>query len=249
MTYRLLTVLLAALLGATHANAQELPLVTDMSQSTISITSSFTGTDILLFGTVDGPGDVVVVVQGPREDLVVRRKAKVGGIWMNRRAVTFHSVPAYYAVASSAPLDEIAPLAVRAQYRLGGAFLDFAVGANTRQLAGAELIAFREAVLRNKRRDELYVENEGSVRFRDRLFRTSLEFPASAPEGDYTVKTYLVRDGQVVEEQSTPLSIRKAGLERTIFDLANEQPALYGVIAIIIALFSGWLAATAFRRT
>ncbi len=229
--------------------AQQEPLVADMSQSTISITSSFTGAEILLFGAVKELGDIVVVVQGPREDLVVRRKSRVSGIWMNRRSVTFHRVPAYYAVASSRPLEDIAPLAVRAQYRLGGEFLDFAVAADTRQLAGDELIEFREAILRNKRRDDLYVEDEDSVRFRSQLFRTSVAFPANAPEGDYTVNTYLVRNGQVVQEQSTPLSIRKAGLERTIFDLANQQPALYGIIAIIIALTAGWLAAVAFRRT
>lgn len=223
-------------------------LVADMSESSISITSNFTGKDILLFGAVDEPSDVVVVVQGPREELVVRRKAKVSGIWMNRRSVTFQGVPAYYAVASNRPLEDIASQTVRAQFRMGGAFLDFAVAASTRHLAGAELLEFREAILRNKRRDLLYFDVENSVQFRERLFRTSIVFPASAPEGDYTVTTYLLRDGRVVAEQSTPLQIRKAGIERMIFDLANQRPALYGIIAILIALASGWVAAAAFRR-
>jgi len=249
MTVRLATMLLLAFAPAAALAADQEPLVADMSQSTISITSSFTGTEILLFGAVEEPGDIVVVVQGPREDLVVRRKSRVSGIWMNRRAATFSGVPAYYAVASSQPLEDIAPRELRAQYRLGGEFLDFAIGADTKGLAGNELIEFREAVLRNKRREELYVEREDGVRFRNQLFRTSLVFPANAPEGDYTVNTYLIRNGDVVQQDSTPLVIRKEGLERTIFDLANDQPALYGIIAIIIALVSGWTAAVAFRRT
>ena len=242
----LLTIAVAAGAGS-RATAQS--LVADMSENSISITSNFTGKDILLFGAVDAPSDIVVVVQGPREEMVVRRKARVSGIWMNRRSVTFQGVPAYYAVASNRPLDDIASQTIRAQYRMGGTFLDFSVDAGTRHLAGEELLEFRDAILRNKRREKLYFDAENSVKFRDRLFRTSIIFPASAPEGDYTVRTYLLRDGVVIAEQSTPLQIRKAGIERTIFDLAHQQPALYGIIAVLIALASGWLAAAAFRRT
>ena len=233
-------------LAATGAAAQG--LVADMSSDSISITSNFTGQDILLFGAVDGPSDVVVVVEGPREDLVIRRKAKVGGIWMNRASVTFQNVPAYYAVASSGPIEDIAVRAVRARHRMGGAYLDLTVKAGAPDMAFEELAEFRQAVLRNKRREELYFEAEGSVRFRERLFRTSIVFPANAPEGDYTVHTYLLRSGRVVDQQSSPLAIRKAGLERTIFDLAHDHPALYGIIAILIALASGWIAAAVFRR-
>lgn len=234
-------------LAAGGATAQG--LVADMSSDSISITSNFTGQDILLFGAVDGPSDVVVVVEGPREDLVIRRKARVGGIWMNRQSVTFRDVPAYYAVASSGPIQDIAARAVRARHRIGGTYLDLDVKGDGPAMAPEELAQFREAILRNKRRDNLYFEAEGSVRFRERLFRTSIVFPANAPEGDYTVHTYLLRGGAIVDQQSSPLAIRKAGLERTIFDLAHDHPALYGIIAIVIALASGWVAATAFRRS
>ena len=64
--------------------ARPAPLVTDLSDHLISITSSYTGTDLLLFGAIDLPedqifspetrGDVVVVVRGPGQDMVVRRK-------------------------------------------------------------------------------------------------------------------------------------------------------------------------------
>ena len=224
-------------------------LVVDMSESSISITANFTGKDILLFGAVDVPSDIVVIVQGPREKMVVRRKGRVSGIWMNRRSVTFPSVPAYYAVASNRPLDEIASQTVRAQYRMGSTFLDLAVDAGTRHLAGEQLLEFREAILRNKRREKLYLDADNSVQFRERLFRTSIVFPTSAPQGDYTVTTYLLRNGLVIDEQLTPLQIRKAGFERKVFDLANQRPALYGIIAVLIALASGWLAAAAFRRS
>jgi uncharacterized protein (TIGR02186 family) len=241
--------LIIALSAGTVSQAIAQSLVVDMSERSISITSNFTGKDILLFGTVDVPSDIVVIVQGPREKIVVRRKGRVSGVWMNRRSVTFPGVPAYYAVASNRPLDEIASQTVRAQYRMGSTFLDFAVDASTPYLAGKELLEFREAILRNKRREKLYFDTDNSVQFRERLFRTSIVFPTRAPEGDYTVTTYLLRDGLVIAEQLNPLQIRKAGFERKVFDLANQRPALYGIIAVLIALASGWLAAVAFRRS
>ena len=241
--------LIIALSAGSASQAIAQSLVVDMSESSISITSSFTGKDIILFGAVDMPSDIVVIVQGPQEKMVVRRKGRVSGIWMNRRSITFPGVPAYYAVASNRPLDEIASQTVRAQYRMGSTFLDFAVDTSTRHLAGEELLEFREAILRNKRREKLYFDADNSVQFLKRLFRTSIAFPTSAPEGNYTVTTYLLRGGLVIAEQLTPLQIRKAGFERKVFDLANQRPALYGIIAVLIALASGWLAAAAFRRS
>ncbi|MDC0655166.1 TIGR02186 family protein, partial [bacterium] len=192
--------LIIALSAGSASRAIAQSLVVDISESSISITANFTGKDILLFGAVDMPSDIVVVVQGPRENMVVRRKGRVSGIWMNRRSVTFPGVPAYYAVASNRPLDEIASQAVQAQYRIGSTFLDLAVDAGTPYLAGEELRDFREAILRSKRQKKLYLDTDNSVLFRERLFRTSIVFPTSAPEGDYAVTTYLLRDGLVIEE-------------------------------------------------
>ncbi len=56
----------------------------------------FAGADVLLFGTTDGPGDVVVVVKGPVADVDVLRKERVGGIWINRKGLGFQNVPAVY---------------------------------------------------------------------------------------------------------------------------------------------------------
>ena len=75
-----------------------------------------------------------------------------------------------------------------------------------------------------------------------------MEFPANVPTGTYKVEVYLLRDGRVVSAQTTPLIVGKIGLEADIFDFAHNYAALYGVIAILVALVAGWLAHVAFRR-
>ncbi len=113
-----LGVLLAAA-AAPGAEAQRAPQVADMSSSVIAIDSAFTGTDVLLYGAIDGAGDLIIVVRGPAERVVVRRKDRVAGVWMNRDSIAFDRVPAYYAVAATRPLAEIARPALLSLHQIG----------------------------------------------------------------------------------------------------------------------------------
>jgi hypothetical protein len=62
------------------------------------------------------------------------------------------------------------------------------------------------------------------------------------------VQVILVRDGQVVTVQTTPLLVSKIGFSADVFDFAHHDSAFYGLIAILIAAAAGWTAAAAFRR-
>src|SRR3546814_18651349 len=80
------------------------------------------------------------------------------------------------------------------------------------------------------------------------LSRTRLAVPASVPTGQYIVSVYLIRDGAVVSAQTTPLVVSKIGLGADIYSYSQRQSAGYGVLAILIAVATGWLASLAFRR-
>jgi uncharacterized protein (TIGR02186 family) len=228
------------------AAAQESPLVTDLSSHLISITSSFTGTDLLLFGATEERGDVIVVVRGPQQPLVIRRKTRVLGIWVNRNSVRFSNVPGYYAVAANRPISEIASATLLARLQIGTENLRLNP---VKRIDETDLLPYRDAVVRAKVRDGLYQENAGRVVFLGpKLFRVRIGFPAKVPVGTYQAEVYLVRDDQVISAQATPLFINKSGAEREIFDFAHQQPIAYGAIAVFLALAAGWLAATFFRR-
>jgi hypothetical protein len=51
-----------------------------------------------------------------------------------------------------------------------------------------------------------------------------------------------------VSSQTTPLFVSKVGVEAEIFDFAHNRSALYGVIAILVALVAGWLGHVVFRK-
>lgn len=222
------------------------PLVADLSESVVRITTGFTGTKVLLFGAKEGDGRVVVIVEGPRHPLTVRRKNRVAGIWVNRAEVRFNDVPSFYHVLSSEPLEQWLPLRTRDLYQIGVEYLKLDP---EEDVGPAQAAHFRDALIRNMQRIGRYGVLEGKVTvLGGQLFRADLYLPANLPTGFYSVEVMLVKDGDVKTIQSTPLLVTKAGIGAEVFDLAYSYPALYGVLAIAIAVLAGLAANAIFRK-
>jgi uncharacterized protein (TIGR02186 family) len=235
----------------TPAWAQD--LVSGISQDIIQITSNYTGTDIVVFGAIEDAQapqtsqarrNIVVVVRGPDEPMTVRRRDRVAGIWINRDAAHFEGLPAYYYLASTAPLGRIASSEALERYGIGLETL-------RPSLVGShhDSEPFRQAAIRYHRRIGLYNESPGSIDFlSETLFRTRVPVPAGVTRGQYNVEVYLFRDGQVVSAQSTPLFVDATGLERRLFNLAHDAPFFYGLACVLMALLLGWISSVLFRR-
>ncbi len=248
MIGRLAAALAAMLiLGASAAPAHSQPLVFDLSKHLIEITTGFAGTDMLLYGATEGEGDVVVVLRGPSTDAVVRRKERVAGVWINTERMSFTDVPAFYRVAASKPLDQIVPQAVRARQQIGLDYLRLTPAANADPQKAAE---FRAGLLRVKESRQLYSSKEGEVSFLGpRLFRTRVVLPANVPPGAYTAEVLLLKNGQVVAAQTTPMFVSKIGIAADIYEFAHNEAAPYGILTIIFAVLAGWGAGVIFRKS
>lgn len=241
----LILALLALVL--TPGSSRAAQLIADLSDHLIAITTGFSGAEVLLFGAVSEPGEVVVVVRGPNRPVQMHRKSQVLGIWMNTATMTFESAPSFYAVNASAPLDEVAPGSVRGRHEMGLDKLDIRLPPAKASPNVAE--AWRDALVRAKIRAGHYQAEVGRVTFLgNQLFRSKVFFPANVPTGSYTVETYFLRDGRVVGAQTTPLMVGKVGLEAELFDFAHSHATLYGLVAIVVALLAGWLGHTLFNR-
>ena len=116
--------LLLVLVAGAASQLRPNGLVADLSDHLVAITTGFAGAEVLLFGAVEDPGDVVVIVRGPKEDVVMHRKSRLGGIWVNTATMTFDEVPSFYAVAATRPLDEIAASSVLLRNQIGLDYLD-----------------------------------------------------------------------------------------------------------------------------
>jgi len=223
------------------------PLLIALSTQRIEIDSNFAGTSILLFGATDVAGDVVIAMRGPEEPVVVRRKSRSFGLWVNREAIAFRNVPGYYAVAASRPLEEIAPAALleRKQFGADRVLLE-AIWFDT----AGDADEFRAALHRHREQDALYRPAPAPVEFIDeRLFRTTFALPGNVPTGEYRIDALLVVEGEVLSARRAALAIEKAGFSAELHDFAFEDEALYGIIAIALALVAGWAGSFPFRKS
>ncbi len=245
--------LLLCLAIALPAQGEE--VVAGLSQSNVSITATFDGSEILIFGAVKreepiptepGPLQVVVTVAGPSVPITVRRKAKWNNfIWVNTDAVEVDLAPSFYAIAASGPFREVLSEVEDLRHKISIGRAIRSVGAPS-DISDAE--SFTDALIRIRKRQRLYQEQPHTVIVNEQtLFRTSVALPANLTEGDYTVRIFLTRGGEVVDLHERVLYVQKVGLERWIYNLAHERPLIYGILSLALAIAAGWLASAVFR--
>ena len=259
---------LAVLLLGSLAQAAPTRLVADLSDNRVDITSTYHGTEILLFGAYEGKegDDIVLVVSGPGADIKQRRKAKKAGIWVNVETVTWQQAPSFYHIFSTRELNEIADRQALQDADIGASALQLTLTADTNAGAGghhagqstssddtqkasagtSEQLANLD---RNMANIGLWANQPSSIKTQQNmLFRTTLALPSNAPTGDYAIRVVHFRDGVAISQRTTDMNIKKAGLSELIYRFAHDYSVFYGLFAIAFAVASGWLAAVAFRR-
>jgi len=250
----ILAIVLLAI-GAGPAAAER--LVVSLSNHRVAVTSSFTGEDLVLFGTIEPdagktlrpPYNMVVTVTGPRETLRTRRKERVLGIWVNMDSREFVRVPSYLSVLSNRPVADIASPDVlrRLQVGLDNFLLPQRIGPDIADTVRDD--PFRVAFVRLETQYGLYRQSSTAVTFlTPTVFRAAIPLPANVPTGNYAIDVKLFADGALVARTNTALEVIKAGFEQYVADAARDYGLLYGLVTVLMALLIGWFASVVFRK-
>jgi uncharacterized protein (TIGR02186 family) len=254
MTRRIAFACALLLTAALPASAER--LITSLSNHQVLVTSSFTGIELVLFGSIErdaktvsrkGEYDIVVTVAGPRETLVVRRKDHVLGIWTNAESRSFVNTPTYLAVLSNRPVSDIASAELLRRQGIGMYLVPRPE--LTSGIQSGEHDIFRDALIRLRQQRKLYVEEPKGVTFlTPNLFRATIRLPAEAPVGTYDVDVRLFADGTELARANSALEVVKVGIEQFIVNAAANHGILYGLFTTLMALATGWFASIIFRK-
>ena len=248
-----LTAAALALVPQSAAQAAKEEVVLGLSQDRVAITATFDGSEILIFGAVkretpiptDEPLEVIVAVSGPAPSVMVRRKEKKLGIWVNSEAVEIDNAPSFYAVSSTRPLKDIISTAEDLRVAIS---VPHAIRAISARLFEPNAAEFIEALIRIREDEGLYRTLPGAIELtEDTLFRGRVALPANLTEGDYVTRIFLMRNNQIIDAYETTIDVRKVGLERWIYNLAHQKPLIYGLLSLAIAIVAGWGASAFFR--
>lgn len=221
-------------------------LVVDLAANHVDISIGFNGADLVLFGVKNRPGQLAVIVRGPGQDTVVRRKSRALGVWVNTTAVEFLNVPVYYDFAVSVPESALAAPEILRKHDIGLDALDIRVERNENPQV---LDSFHEALIRHRQAGGHFPMKPKSVTFiSDDFFRVNFHVPADVPTGTYIVETLLFDKGAVVDRRETRLRVAQVGFSADVHNFAYNSGFLYGLVAAGLALLSGAGAHFFFRR-
>ncbi len=244
---------LLALIALFALSGQRDPiLVPEVSQHEIQVRQGFTGTELLLFGAIldpDGrrarrPYDVVVVLKGPTEPILLREKEKRLGVWLNAHSTAFRSAPAFFSVASSRPIEEIVDERTAAIYELG---LDYLQLSPAGSIDPVEQARFTAGLVDLRRRQGLYRESPNGVTINDGvLYQARMAVPSNVVTGRYTAETFAIVEGRVVASAVAEVEVRKLGFERFVAEHAERSSLIYGLFAVGLSVLMGWLAGRVF---
>jgi len=219
----------------------------DVSESNIQVTTGFNGTSITVFGVQEGEGDVVIVVEGPVKDYIVRKKGRTLGLWTNVDSRDFDNVPGYYEVAASTALPLIATPELLGQYHIGVENLPIF---DKRLSNSVRTLAFRDAFIESQRAKHHYVLDTRELTYvsPNSLFKARFTLPADVPSGVYSVYAFLFANGQLMQSDQTKFIVKPVGTSAEMRHFAQESGFFYGLTAIMMAVFAGWLATVLLKR-
>lgn len=224
----------------------------------IPVTSDFKGANLVVFGSIEAPdrvaqerGDyaIAITVRGRKEDVTIRRKERVLGVWMNRQNRIYRDVPAYYSVSATGAVDALGSPEARRLAGIGISGLELTLYSGASAADAGPAPEFAAALRAIRIRSGVFSEHPETVQYvGSSLFRANVPIPSNIPIGDYEVTAFLFKQGALVASRSGFLGVRKKGFEEFMFRLAHDHGLLHGFLAVAIALATGWLASAIFAR-
>lgn len=245
-----LTFLLALIffsMSQTSTAATGQSLLTELQTGHVDVTMTFTGQDILIYGALFKPGDVIIKVTSPDVSVALSHKKAIGPFWLDSGKITVRHTPGLFYLLSSRALDKIMPSAEQQKY---GLQLPAALSKAKVDAAAADKMGdWQTAFLKLKQDGGLFRQLPHAVKLMEkRLFSATIQLPANIPLGTYHLDTYLVQNGHVISHQTRNLVVNQVQLEHWVANAVDQHSWAFGIAFTLFALFLGLTLGMALRR-
>jgi uncharacterized protein (TIGR02186 family) len=218
-----------------------------LSTNTINISTFYNGTTLEATGTVPADSDVVLEVSGPKEDVHLKVKGKVMGVlWMNKTDVSLENAPADYMLYYPENIKEdIFGPETGIGYEAVEEEITIEPDTEDRAFVFKEYVKLLE-------KSGVYAMNEGGVTYGPvadgkKPFTATLNIPSKMKPGEYHVRAISLKNDSVTGSIDEPLTLQLTGFPKLIANLAFGKPLLFGIMAVVIAIFTGLVIGTLFK--
>ena len=220
----------------------------DLSEDNIELKTDFNGKEIIIFGLLKDDHETLLTIKGPPSKMRIQKKERYFGIWINNQYVTYSNIPSLFFLSTSKKINEILPESILINEDLSFEKILNNKTFNQNFIFKNDQEDWNNNFVRIKKEQSFYKSFE-MKKVKDKLFQTSVFFPPNTIPGIYNVNIYYIRNNTIMSNDQKKIVIKKSGIGSKIFDFANNNAATYGVFVVIFSIFSGFIAATLFRRT
>ena len=220
----------------------------DISENNIKIETNFIGKEVIIFGILNNDQETILTIKGPEKNAVIQKKERILGFWFNTKKITYNQIPSIFFIASSNEIEDILPTSTIIKEELS---LNYLLENKTSQrnfISDISLDTWKDNFVRIKKNKNLFKEYK-IENIDNKLFQTRIFFPAKSIPGEYKVNVYQIKDNLILNKKEKVITLKKSGIGNQIYNFAHKNAAAYGLFAFIFAVFSGFLAATLFRRS
>ncbi len=212
-----------------------------VSPDVVQIGAFFQGSQVVVTGKIPQGAQAVLELLGPRAAEHLMRKGRRGGLWMNVGEVEVDGAPSVYLATSTTEQLLQAPAAdatwgypaLKKQIRFAGQ-----VEANEREL-------FLDQFFQLKESEEIYATFPGALKAAGasgdlQTVKGTFPLPTKVKPGAYQVCLTVIQNGQVTGKKCADLKVAMVGFPAAFFSLAYEHGATYGILAVVIAIVTGF---------
>ena len=212
-----------------------------ISPAQVHIGAFFNGQTVTVSGTIPAGTQAVLEVMGASADEHLMRKGRRGGLWMNVGEIKVQDAPSLYLVMSTAKeLLTAAPAEATWGYRALEKRLAF-----SGNIEPGERPEFLKQFLELKESEQIYASWPGALKVKaaagaESAVTASFPLPSNTRPGDYKVCLSVIQDGRVVSHNCAGLTVALVGFPAWLATLAYQHGAAYGVLAVVIAIVTGF---------
>lgn len=237
-----ISILAVLFTGSARAGTVSQPVFVKVTPSVIAMGTFYAGAQVRVEGYVPLDSEVVLVVRGEEVHEVYNKVGRVGPIWVNTGKVSISGIPSLLMIFSTKPIATCLARAEIDRYQLDAAALKMQIKFKPPQNGGDPIANdfLRLKVGQGSYRLAVGDIQTGAATEDGRPFTLDMTWPKSAPPGNYEVRVYSCRHGKIQEAFSVPLKVVEVGFPAMIASLAQERPATYGILSIVVAIIGGF---------
>ena len=224
-------------------------IISNIDKKEIELTTRFDGSNLLVFGALPQTNNkpyLIIEIVGPNEDITIRKKSRVWGIWVNKDFAKFKNVPSFYQI-SAKNLDSDSADEIKNR-KLDEYFFSRLFRPKDSDDQTQEKKYFDELIRLNQSSENLSLfENKINI-LEKKLFFSNIKLPQKISPGDYRVIISLLdNNAKIINVSEQKVKVTKIGIQKFLAFNAKNNSTFYGIFSVIIALFFGFAAAQIFR--